>query len=180
MYFDHLYSLTPPFISHPCFTPQILSSPPSSFSSFFSWSTEFSSCCSHTHGCGAIQRSMVGLPGTTPRKKTDSLTTSCHQLSIAPQLRVWACKPLPSLCWKVDQIALVQATTALCFQEFSGHAMSKRNFTTLFPNLWLLEFFHPISAIFPEPWREEMRHSCPICSWVLHSHLFSLLWPVVS
>lgn len=180
MYFDHLYPLTPPFISHPCFTPQILSSPPSSFSSFFSWSTEFSSCCSHTHGCGAIHRSMVGLPGTTPRKKTDSPTTSCLQLSIAPQLRVWACKPLPSLCWKVDQIALVQATTVLCFQEFSGHAMSKRNFTTLFPNLWLLEFFRPSLQFFPEPWREEMWHSCPICSWVLHSHLFSLLRPVVS
>lgn len=65
-------------------------------------------------------------------------------------------KALPSLCWKVDQLALVQASTALCVREFSGHVMSRRHcFATLFPNLCILESFRPMSATFPEPWREE-------------------------
>lgn len=49
--------------------------------------------CPHAPGCGAFHRSIVDLPGTMPLKKTVIPSSGMHQLSMAPQLVLGACKP---------------------------------------------------------------------------------------
>lgn len=63
---------------------------------------------SFVHGCGAIQRSMVNLPGTTSPTNSESLCLRNHQLPISPPLRVRLQGPLSLCCWDFDQLNPVQ------------------------------------------------------------------------
>lgn len=57
--------------------------------------TKSNLCYAHSHGCGAIH-----LPGTIPLKKTNSLSTSIHKLSVVIQMWLGFLSPCCVLyCW---------------------------------------------------------------------------------
>lgn len=72
---------------------------------------------SFVHGCGARQRSMVNLPGTTSPTNSESLSLRNHQLPISPPLRVRLQGPLSLCCWDFDRLNPVQEyLQAFCVQ----------------------------------------------------------------
>lgn len=67
----------------------------------------------------------MDLPGTTLPRKTDSPSSTSHQLSVAPQLGVGAGEPLPEL---------VQETTAV-MSLCSGPVVTKNHHLSKLPFL---------------------------------------------
>lgn len=66
---------------------------------------KFSSCFPCSPGCEAIHPlEHTDLPGDIPLKKTNSLSSASHQLSITPQLGVGAHDPLPSRAGDLAQV----------------------------------------------------------------------------
>lgn len=119
----------------------------------------------------------VVLPGVITLKKTDSPSSSSHQLSIAPNggegvslmnssasmLERWmacSCAGNPQLLWAL---------------ECSGPETLHHAFALFFLNFCISSSFCYC------PWTlSRWCYRWPICVWALHRHLFSALWPVIS
>lgn len=110
-----------------------------------------------------------------PSKKTDSPSHRSSQLSIAFLLGMKSYDLCLPACWKIDELHLVQATTATA-HECRGPILSC--LCLALPNLWLSQSFWPL--FHGDSWAFRIGSDrCPICGWVftdIYSLKFDQWW----